>query len=125
MLQVSQYLRSKKWDTRVAAAHAIGAIADNVKHTSATELSSCVDGKMLEAGISATFDDVVALPNWHSRTGAGTSFRRFFSLYAVCIFFHCFFLFLTACLGILCWMDILQVVSSHDGAQIIVAYSFP
>ncbi|XP_042034375.1 TATA-binding protein-associated factor BTAF1-like isoform X1 [Salvia splendens] len=75
--KVSQYLRSKKWDTRVAAAHAIGAIAENVKHTSVTELSSCVDAKMLEAGISATFDDVVALPNWHSRTGAGTSFGSF------------------------------------------------
>ena len=121
---MSQYLRSKKWDTRVAAAHAIGAIAENVKHTSVTELSSSVDAKMLEAGISATFDDVVALPNWHSRTGAGTSFGRFFSLYAIYISFH-YLLFLTACLGFLCWMDILQVVSSRDRAQIIVAYSFP
>lgn len=77
-VQVSQYLCSKKWDTRVAAAHAIGAIAENVKHTSRTELSSCVEGKMSEAGVSAPFDDVMALPNWHSRTGAGTSFRRCF-----------------------------------------------
>lgn len=82
-VQVSQYLCSKKWDTRVAAAHAIGAIAENVKHTSRTELSSCVEVKMSEAGVSTTFDDVVALPNWHSRTGAGTSFRRCFFLYAI------------------------------------------
>lgn len=75
--KVSQYLRSKKWDTRVAAAHAIGSIAENVKHMSLTELSSSVEAKMLEGGISATFDDVVALPNWHSRTGASTSFRSF------------------------------------------------
>lgn len=86
-VQVSQYLRSKKWDTRVAAAHAIGAIAENVKHMSLTELSSSVEAKMLEGGISATFDDVVALPNWHSRTGASTSFRRFFFIYAICIYF--------------------------------------
>ncbi|KAH6823556.1 ROOT GROWTH DEFECTIVE 3 [Perilla frutescens var. hirtella] len=75
--KVSQYLRSKKWDTRVAAAHAIGAIAENVKHMSVTELSSCVEAKMLESGISATFDDVVALPHRHSRIGAHTSFRSF------------------------------------------------
>ncbi|XP_030442616.1 TATA-binding protein-associated factor BTAF1-like [Syzygium oleosum] len=35
--KVAQYLRSKNWDTRVAAAHAIGAIAQNVKHTSVNE----------------------------------------------------------------------------------------
>ncbi|KAI3468468.1 hypothetical protein Pfo_025131 [Paulownia fortunei] len=75
--KVSQYLRSKKWDTRVAAAHAVGAIAENVKHTSLTELSSCVEVKMLEAGISATFEDVVTWLNCHSKIGASTSFRSF------------------------------------------------
>ena len=30
VVQVSQYLRSKNWDTKVATAHAIGAIAENV-----------------------------------------------------------------------------------------------
>lgn len=79
-VQVSQYLRSKKWDTRVAAAHAVGAIAENVKHTSLTELSGCVEAKLLEAGISATFDDVVTWSSSHSKIGAGTSFRRSFSL---------------------------------------------
>ncbi|KAK4435640.1 TATA-binding protein-associated factor BTAF1 [Sesamum alatum] len=75
--KVSQYLRSKKWDTRVAAAHAVGAIADNVKHTTLTELSSSVEAKMLEAGICATFDDVVTWPNCRSKFGTGTSFRSF------------------------------------------------
>ncbi|KAK6131978.1 hypothetical protein DH2020_034285 [Rehmannia glutinosa] len=75
--KVSQYLRSKKWDTRVAAARAVGAIAENVKHTSLTELSSCVELKMLEAGISATFEDVVTWPNCHSKIGTSTSFRSF------------------------------------------------
>ncbi|KAL6533717.1 btaf1 RNA polymerase II, B-TFIID transcription factor-associated, 170kDa [Orobanche hederae] len=75
--KVSQYLRSKKWDTRVAAAHAVGAIAENVKHTSLTELSSCVELKLLDAGISATFEDVVTLPNFRSKIGGSTSFRSF------------------------------------------------
>ncbi|GFP81580.1 tata-binding protein-associated factor btaf1 [Phtheirospermum japonicum] len=75
--KVSQYLRSKKWDTRVAAAHAVGAIAENVKHTSLTELSSCVESKMLEAEISATFEDAVSWPNFQSKTGGSTNFRSF------------------------------------------------
>ncbi|XP_073120900.1 TATA-binding protein-associated factor BTAF1 [Henckelia pumila] len=75
--KVSQYLHSKKWDTRVAAARAVGAIAENVKHTSLAELSSCLDMKLSEAGISATFNEVVIWPNYHSKIVAGTSFRSF------------------------------------------------
>ncbi|EYU37472.1 hypothetical protein ABFS82_01G048900 [Erythranthe guttata] len=75
--KVSQYLRSKKWDTRVAAAHAVGAIAENVKHASVTELSSCVEVKMLEAGISTSFEDILSWSNCHSKIGAGISFRSF------------------------------------------------
>lgn len=36
--QVRHYLRSKSWDTRVAAAHAIGAIAENVMHLTVHDL---------------------------------------------------------------------------------------
>ncbi|CAA0831909.1 TATA-binding protein-associated factor BTAF1 [Striga hermonthica] len=75
--KVSQYLRSKKWETRVAAAHAVGAIAQNVKHISLTELSSSVESKISEAGISATFEDVVTWPNFHSKLGGSISFRSF------------------------------------------------
>ncbi|KAL2517391.1 TATA-binding protein-associated factor BTAF1 [Abeliophyllum distichum] len=75
--KVSQYLRSKKWDTRVAAAHAIGAIAENVKHTSLTELSNSLEIKMSEAGISGTFTDIVAWYNRNPENLAGTSFRSF------------------------------------------------
>ncbi|XP_057511229.1 LOW QUALITY PROTEIN: TATA-binding protein-associated factor BTAF1 [Actinidia eriantha] len=75
--KVSQYLRSKNWDTRVAAAHAIGAIAANVKHTSLTELYSCVETKLSEVGISCVVDDVVAWSNRDPKLLAGVSFRSF------------------------------------------------
>ncbi|XP_073057089.1 TATA-binding protein-associated factor BTAF1-like [Primulina eburnea] len=75
--KVSQYLHSKKWDTRVAAARAVGDIAENVKHTSLSELSSCLEEKLFEAGIPATFDEVVIWPSYNSKIVAGTSFRSF------------------------------------------------
>ncbi|XVF56738.1 hypothetical protein PTKIN_Ptkin06aG0144500 [Pterospermum kingtungense] len=75
--KVSQYLHSKNWDTRVAAAHAIGAIAQNVKHTSLTDLLSSVGAKMTGAGISATVEDMVASPDLQSKFVAGVSFRSF------------------------------------------------
>ncbi|OVA11083.1 SNF2-related [Macleaya cordata] len=76
--KVSQYLRSKSWDTRVAAAHAIGAIAENVKHTSLTELFACVEAEMSVAGISGVVEDVVmAWPNLRPKIVAGLSFRSF------------------------------------------------
>ncbi|KAB2614179.1 TATA-binding protein-associated factor BTAF1-like [Pyrus ussuriensis x Pyrus communis] len=74
--KVSQYLRSKNWDTRVAAAHAVGAIAENVKHTSLIELFTCIKSKMADAGISGSIEDMVAFPIFDSNV-AGTSFRSF------------------------------------------------
>ncbi|RZC50868.1 hypothetical protein C5167_019290 [Papaver somniferum] len=66
----------KNWDTRVAAAHAIGAIAENVKHTSLTELFGFVESEMSVAGISGIIEDVVkAWPNVHPKVVAGLSFR--------------------------------------------------
>lgn len=75
--KVSQYLRSKSWGTRVAAAHAIGAIAESVKHASLSEVYTCVETKMSEAGISGAVQDVVACPEFHPRFNAGPSFRSF------------------------------------------------
>ncbi|XP_050367441.1 TATA-binding protein-associated factor BTAF1 [Argentina anserina] len=74
--KVSQYLRSRNWDTRVAAAHAIGAIAENVKHTSVNELCACIQAKMCDAGISGAVEDMLTLPMFDSNI-AGTSFRSF------------------------------------------------
>ncbi|XAR57644.1 Nucleoplasmin ATPase [Bertholletia excelsa] len=75
--KVSQYLRSKKWDTRVAAAHAIGAIAGNVKHTSLSELHSSVATKLSEAGITGDAKDVFARSNFDPKVVTGISFRSF------------------------------------------------
>ncbi|KAJ7964144.1 TATA-binding protein-associated factor BTAF1 [Quillaja saponaria] len=74
--KVSQYLHSKNWDTRVAAARAIGAIAENVKHTSLTELLASVESKLSEAGISGIAEDVIMWPYIHSKI-ADSSFRSF------------------------------------------------
>uniref|UniRef100_A0A5B7A9A6 Putative TATA-binding protein-associated factor BTAF1 isoform X2 n=1 Tax=Davidia involucrata TaxID=16924 RepID=A0A5B7A9A6_DAVIN len=75
--KVSQYLRSRNWDTRVAAAHAIGAIAENVKHTSLTELYTCIEKKMSESGISGAVEDVVAGSDFRPKIVSGVSFRSF------------------------------------------------
>ncbi|KAL2614154.1 hypothetical protein R1flu_025846 [Riccia fluitans] len=69
--QVRQFLRSKSWDTRVAAAQAIGAIAENVSHPTVKDiytkaevelaalghnvnLSSSIDSRALGAPQSST-----------------------------------------------------------------------
>ncbi|KAJ4974502.1 hypothetical protein NE237_007676 [Protea cynaroides] len=76
--KVSQCLRSKNWDTRVAAAHAIGAIAENVKHATVPELFACVETEMSDFGISAVVDDLImAWPNFHPNFVTGASFRSF------------------------------------------------
>ncbi|XP_052733327.1 TATA-binding protein-associated factor BTAF1 isoform X3 [Vigna angularis] len=74
--KVSQYLRSKNWDTRVAAAHAIGSIAENVKHISLTELFASVLSQMSENGISCSIEDLCAWPYLQSKI-TGSAFRSF------------------------------------------------
>lgn len=74
---MSQYLRSKSWDTRVAAARAIGAIAENVKHASLTDLKSCLETKISDSGLSATVDDVVAFSRCYPKLAASSPFKRF------------------------------------------------
>ncbi|GLT87547.1 hypothetical protein SLE2022_056260 [Rubroshorea leprosula] len=75
--KVSQYLRSKSWDTRVAAAHAIGAIAQNLKHSSLAELLAFLGEKLSEAGVPGTVEDLVASPDLHSKIASSVSFRSF------------------------------------------------
>ncbi|KAK9077800.1 hypothetical protein SSX86_006138 [Deinandra increscens subsp. villosa] len=75
--KVSQYLRSKNWDTRVAAAHAIGAIAGCFRHSSLSELFSLVETKMKEACINCPVEDVVFWPKSHPKISASTSFQSF------------------------------------------------
>ncbi|CAH8382756.1 unnamed protein product [Eruca vesicaria subsp. sativa] len=75
--KVLHYLRSKKWDTRVAAAHAIGAIVLNVKHTSLSELLNSLVTKLGEAGLSGNVDEVVASGNLQSKLLENAPFRSF------------------------------------------------
>ncbi|KAF3783221.1 TATA-binding protein-associated factor, partial [Nymphaea thermarum] len=76
--KISQFLRSKNWDTRVAAAHAVGAIAENVRHTSLNELYSRLESEMLKAGVP---DDVKVLVSYWCNASptpaAGLSFESF------------------------------------------------
>ncbi|MQL74204.1 hypothetical protein Taro_006575 [Colocasia esculenta] len=75
---VSPYLRSKNWDTRVAAAHAVGAVAENVKHSSLAELLSLMEEEMLASGVSDGAKDVAtACSNFHCNVVASLSFRSF------------------------------------------------
>ncbi|CAJ1978258.1 unnamed protein product [Sphenostylis stenocarpa] len=74
--KVSQYLRSKNWDTRVAAAHAIGSIAENVKHISLAELFASIVSKMSENGITCSIEDLCSWPYLQSKF-TGSSFRSF------------------------------------------------
>ncbi|CAL9077601.1 TATA-binding protein-associated factor BTAF1 isoform X2 [Musa acuminata AAA Group] len=76
--KVSQYLRSRNWDTRVAAAHAIGSIAENVRHTSLKELLKSLEGELMEAGYSDVCKDVGAsVSDMCPNPTAGLSFKSF------------------------------------------------
>lgn len=76
--KVSQYLRSRNWDTRVAAAQAVGAIAENVKHTSLKELFAFVEAEMLKAGFSDVSNDIgMSWSNFQPNDATGLSFRSF------------------------------------------------
>lgn len=75
--KVSQYLRSKNWDTRVAAAHAIGAIAGCFKHSSMMELYNLVETKLKEVGINCATEDDILWPKSHPKISASTSFQSF------------------------------------------------
>lgn len=77
LTKISLYLRSKNWDTRVAAAHAIGAIAGNIKHASLSELWSCVEKKMSEVGIAGVLEDVITWHDFDPNIAIGISFKSF------------------------------------------------
>lgn len=76
--KISQYLRSKNWDTRVAAARAVGAIAANVKHASLKDLFECIETELVEAGLSDISKDIKSTwSNFHPDNRAGLTFRSF------------------------------------------------
>jgi len=75
--KVSQYTRSKNWDTRVAAAHAIGAIAENVKHTSLKDLCAFVEAEKHAFGLSYGSDDAGPLPRADTVATSDLAFGSF------------------------------------------------
>ncbi|KAK3159851.1 hypothetical protein QOZ80_1BG0051830 [Eleusine coracana subsp. coracana] len=76
--KVSQFSRSKNWDTRVAAAHAIGAIAENVKHTSLKDLFTSVETEKHASGLSYGTDDAtLALPRADDTATSDLAFGSF------------------------------------------------
>ncbi|KAJ4797222.1 TATA-binding protein-associated factor MOT1 [Rhynchospora pubera] len=76
--KVSQYLRSKSWDTRVAAAQAIGAIAENVKHTTLKELLALVEAEAANLGISDISKELgLAWSKFDTDIAAGLTFKSF------------------------------------------------
>ncbi|KAL9678205.1 hypothetical protein QQ045_016044 [Rhodiola kirilowii] len=75
--KVSPYLHSKNWDTRVAAAQAVGAIAENVKCTSVSELYGHARNKMLEAGWSPSAENVLEGSSFDAEILSGNSFKSF------------------------------------------------
>ncbi|KAL9268825.1 TATA-binding protein-associated factor BTAF1-like protein, partial [Drosera capensis] len=73
--KVSQYLRSKNWDTRVAAAHAVGAIAEGSKYSTFTELCTYTERQIVEARISWSVEEVGTV--LHPNTMASLPLRSF------------------------------------------------
>ncbi|KAH9321118.1 hypothetical protein KI387_015757, partial [Taxus chinensis] len=69
--KVSQYLRSKKWDTRVAAAQAIGAIAENVKSASVNEIRADAESELLKLGSTENVKDLTIV-SWNSASNSST-----------------------------------------------------
>lgn len=71
-------MRSKNWDTRVAAAHAVGSIAENVKHATLKELSEWIEKELSAVGVN---DDVkekmmVEWSNYDFSSATALTFRR-------------------------------------------------
>ncbi|KAL3681420.1 hypothetical protein R1sor_024376 [Riccia sorocarpa] len=76
--RVRQFLRSKSWDTRVAAAQAIGAIAENVGHPTVKDIFAKAEAELAAVGHKvnlASSIDFRALGASHSSTTL--TFSRF------------------------------------------------
>eukprot|EP00897_Mesotaenium_endlicherianum_P006570 jgi/Mesen1/5941/ME000301S05068 len=56
--KVHPYLKSKSWETRVAAAQALGAIAQSVAHPTVAQLRAAAERALSKAGVSALVTDL-------------------------------------------------------------------
>ncbi|CAM6099985.1 unnamed protein product [Calypogeia fissa] len=76
--RVRQFLRSKNWDTRVAAAQAIGAIAENVKHATVTELFAKAEADLAKVGFVLNLSHLLELGcTGASQTATSLTFSSF------------------------------------------------
>lgn len=66
-------MRSKSWDTRVASAQAIGAIAENVPHVTVKDLLAKAEAELGEKGhIESNLENLV----FHESEDGALTFQR-------------------------------------------------
>lgn len=76
--KVCPLIHSKNWDTRVAAAAAVGAIAENVNHMSLKEVIACAQKHLSNLGYNIDLNEILAA-KWinHCNSSRALSFRSF------------------------------------------------
>eukprot|EP00249_Psilotum_nudum_P027051 c34319_g1_i1 orf=1-864(-) len=74
--KVCPYLRSKNWDTRVAAAQAIGAISENVSHISVKGLLANTELELGNMGHHINLSDIMAA-SWKGECNSAISLSFF------------------------------------------------
>lgn len=75
--QVRHFLRSRNWDTRVAAAQATGAIAENVKHLTVKDLLVFAEAELLDDDPSCNLLEEFGDLDDESFGEASLTFRRY------------------------------------------------
>lgn len=75
--QVRQFLRSQKWETRVAAAQAVGAIAESVKHVSVQELVALAEDELLKAGYTGICREAPKIGLLKTKSSTSLGFSRY------------------------------------------------
>lgn len=75
--QVRHFLRSRNWDTRVAAAQATGAIAENVKHLTVKDLLVFAEAELLDDDPSCNLLEEFGDIDDESCGEASLTFRRY------------------------------------------------
>ncbi|XP_024523098.1 TATA-binding protein-associated factor BTAF1 [Selaginella moellendorffii] len=75
--RVGHFLRSKSWETRVAAAHAIGSIAENVSHVTVRELVARAQKNIQRMGCTTLNLENVLTASGEKQPSPGLAFSRF------------------------------------------------
>jgi TATA-binding protein-associated factor len=71
-------LRSKSWDTRVAAAQAIGAIAENVPHVTVREVLAKAEAALAKDGVpTSLLEALVTSQEAGSESSTSLAFHRY------------------------------------------------